>query len=98
MPLLNFDLLANELPAAWKSAIVGSVGTARIKVLRMDGTAYEAETHDYDEGLLVMSGQLMLEVAGDVIEVGAGQMYLALAGTPHAVREGSHGTLVIVDV
>jgi len=98
MPLLEFDALAQALPTAWKSMIVGQVGPARIKVLRMDEMPYEEETHDYNEGLLVVTGRLMLEVAGEAVAVLPGQMYLAEAGVAHAVLPGSQGTLVIVDV
>jgi hypothetical protein len=47
MPLVHFDSVAGELSAAWKSSVVGTVGPARIKVLRMNELAYEEETHDY---------------------------------------------------
>ena len=98
MSLLHLDSIANALPAAWRSTVLGQVGPARIKVLRMDESAYDEETHDYNEGLLVISGQMWLSVAGETIAVEAGQMYVAQAGVPHAVLPGSHGTLVIVDV
>ncbi|MGV2287381.1 cupin domain-containing protein [Trinickia sp. YCB016] len=98
MSLIDFDTFAASLPDAWKSSIVGHVGPARIKVLKMDEQAYGEETHDYNEALIVASGELKLQVAGETILVGAGQMYLAEAGVPHAVLPGSHGTLVIVDV
>ncbi len=98
VPLIQFDALASDLPTAWKSSVVGQVGPARIKVLRMDAQPYEAETHDYNEGLFVVSGQLMLQVEAETVVVRPGQMYLAPAGVSHAVLPGSHGTLVIVDV
>ena len=56
------------------------------------------ETHDYNEGLLVVDGKLLLQVEHEAVTVEAGQMYLAPAGVPHAVLPGSHGTLVIIDV
>ncbi len=98
MPLLDFVAIAEQLPESWKSTGLGQVGSARIKVLRMDGQAYEEETHDYNEGLLVVSGLLRLSIADKKIRVGAGQMYLVEAGTAHAVLPGSEGTLVIIDV
>lgn len=98
MPLLDFTALAAQLPDTWKSTRLGQVGPARIKVLRMDAQAYEEETHDYNEGLLVIDGHLRLSIGNDAIEVGAGQMYLVEAGTAHGVLAGSHGTLVIIDV
>lgn len=98
MPLLDFAAIAEQLPDSWKSSRLGQVGPARIKVLRMDEQAYEEETHDYNEGLLVISGCLRLAIEGQQVSVGTGQMYLVEANTPHAVLRGSHGTLVIVDV
>jgi mannose-6-phosphate isomerase-like protein (cupin superfamily) len=98
MPLLDFAAIAEQLPDSWKSTRLGQVGPARIKVLRMDEQAYEEETHEYNEGLLVVSGQLRLRVGDQVVNVVAGQMYLVEALTVHAVLVGSHGTLVIVDV
>ncbi|MEK2606405.1 cupin [Burkholderia arboris] len=104
MSLIDFKSVADAQAAAWKSTIVGEVGPARIKVLRMDAQPYEAEVHDYNEGLLVLDGTLMLEVEVEVeveaetVVVGAGQMYLARAGIRHAVLPGSHGTLAIIDV
>lgn len=98
MPLIDFDLLAQNLATTWKSSVVGQVGPARIKVLRMDEQAYSEETHEYNEGLLVINGQLRLHINGEAIEVQPGQMYLAEAGVPHAVLPGSKGTLVIIDV
>jgi mannose-6-phosphate isomerase-like protein (cupin superfamily) len=98
MSLVDFNAFAASLPEAWKSSIVGHVGPARIKVLKMDEQAYGEETHDYNEGLIVASGELRLQVEGETVVVGSGQMYLAQAGVAHAVLPGSHGTLVIVDV
>lgn len=98
MPLVDLNAVAKEMPTAWKSSIIGRVGEANIKVLRMDEQSYVEETHDYNEALLVLEGRLLLEVQREQIVVEAGQIYLALAGTPHAVLPGSYGTLVIVDV
>ncbi|NMZ94059.1 cupin domain-containing protein [Pseudomonas panacis] len=98
MPLLDFAALAGQLPDSWKSIRLGQVGPARIKMLRMDEQAYEAEVHDYNEGLLVISGHLRLSIADEEIHVETGQMYLVEAGTAHAVLPGSQGILVIIDV
>lgn len=98
MSLVDLDLTSKALPQAWKSTVLGRVGDSNIKILRMDEMSVEAEVHDYTEGLLVISGQLLLEVDGECVRVGAGQMYLAEAGVAHAVLSGSYGTLVIIDV
>ncbi len=99
-PMSLFDLaaLASDLPEAWRSSVLGRVGPANIKVLRMDPRTIDDEVHDYHEGLLVIAGQLRLEVKGEEITINAGQLYQATAGVPHRVLAGSHGTLVIVDL
>lgn len=73
------------------------IGTARLKLTRMDATPYGEETHDYAEGLLVVDGQLRLRVAGQPVSVRAGELYVVPAGVPHAVEPGSAGTLLIID-
>ena len=98
MPLLDFTAIAEQLPDSWKSTRLGQVGPARVKVLRMDEQAYGEETHDYNEGLLVIDGCLRLSIGDAHINVVAGQMYLVEAGTAHGVLAGSRGTLVIIDV
>lgn len=97
MALFNLADAADRLPHAWKSAILARSGDCNIKILKMDRQPYPDETHDYNEALIVVSGMLRLSVAGETIEVKAGDMYVAQAGVPHAVLEGSHGVLMIVD-
>lgn len=98
MPLLDFASIAEGLEKPWKSSIIGNIGPAKIKVVRMDQRPLVEETHDYNEALVVLDGSLKLNVDGDEITVLPGQMYLAIGGTPHTVLPGSHGTLVIIDV
>jgi len=94
------DLLATsaELPQAWRSTVVGRFGGANFKLVRMDPGVYEEETHDFDEGLLVLDGSMRLSIGGGIVEVGAGQLYVVPAGMAHGVASGSRGTLVILDV
>ena len=98
MPHIDFSKLARALPKAWSSSVIGEVGPARIKVLRMDQQAYALETHAFNEALIVIEGKLELDIHGEVLTIAGGEMYLVEAGTPHLVRSGSHGTLIIVDL
>ena len=82
---------------AWKSTIVGTPAGVHFKVLRMDGTAYPNETHNFEEALLVLDGQMNLDIDGEVIAVRKHELFLVPANVAHAVSAGSHGTLVIID-
>lgn len=77
--------------------MLGHVAGSNIKVLRMDASAYPNEVHDFVEALLVVEGQMKLEIAGKTVCVQAGEVFMVPAGTPHAVAAGSQGTLVIID-
>ncbi len=50
---------------------------------------YEEEAYDYNEGLLVVDGRLLLQVEQETVAVEISLMYLALAlalaGTEHAI-------------
>ncbi len=97
MALTRMSEAAGALPQAWASTVLARFGDANLKVLRMDASAYPDECHDYPEGLLVLDGQMLLDIGGDVVRVGPGELYVVPAGVPHAVAPGSHGTLVILD-
>ncbi|OKH88225.1 cupin domain-containing protein [Thalassospira sp. TSL5-1] len=97
MTHINLNNTAQNLPHFWKSSIIGQSGNCNIKILKMDEQQIPDETHDYNEALIVISGEMFLNVKGEEIKVSEGEMYLALAGIPHAVSKGSHGTLMIID-
>ena len=98
MSLTNLVSEAAALPQAWRSRVLGRVGQANVKVLRMDAMPVEEETHPYDEALLVLEGIMELSVSGAPVTVRSGELYLVRAQVPHTVREGSQGTLLIVDL
>ncbi len=95
--MINLNELARALPTAWHSVAIGRVGGANIKVLRMDSSGYPSEMHDDAEALIVLEGQLNLQLADETVSVGAGHAFIVPAGQPHAVAHGSRGTLLIVD-
>ena len=97
MSLIALAETASHLPQSWTSRVLARFGDANLKVLRMDEAAYPDECHDYPEGLLVLDGQMLLEIGGAVVRVDAGHLYVVPAGVPHAVAAGSRGTLLILD-
>jgi mannose-6-phosphate isomerase-like protein (cupin superfamily) len=88
---------AAALPETWRSKVIGHAAGANVKVLRMDEVASGEEPHAYDEGLLVLDGELKLGIGGEIFSVSAGEVFIVPANTPHEVAAGSHGTLVIID-
>jgi quercetin dioxygenase-like cupin family protein len=97
MSKINLTEIAEQLPVAWRSKIVGQAGGAQLKVLQMNADAYPIETHDFDEALLVIAGIMNLQLGNNFASVNAGELLIVPAGVPHAVAPGSHGTLVIID-
>lgn len=86
------------LPDAWRSRILGTTGGANLKVIRMDTNGIPYETHsEFNEALLLVDGQMSLEVEGDVIVMRAGDLHVVPAGKRHRVLQGSYGTLFLVD-
>lgn len=97
MSKFNLLLQAAQLPDTWRSTVVGQAAGANLKVLRMDDLPYPDETHSFDEALLVLDGQMNLQIQTEFITVKQGEVFIVPAGVPHAVAPGSHGTLVIID-
>ncbi|MFK0292499.1 cupin domain-containing protein [Streptomyces sp. NPDC090442] len=97
MSVVDIQSTATELPDPWSSLLLGQVGSTGVKVLRMDGRPLGPESHDTAEALLVADGTLQLVADGFEVEVRSGEMYLVEAGVKHAVRPGSHGTLVVIE-
>ncbi|WP_394373567.1 hypothetical protein [Phytobacter ursingii] len=64
MTLYDLRTEAHALTEAWHSIVLGRIGTANLKVLRMDERSVTEEVHTYDEGLLVIDGRLELRVEG----------------------------------
>ncbi|MFJ4092855.1 cupin domain-containing protein [Kitasatospora sp. NPDC089913] len=95
---IDLSAAASALPAPWASQLLEQVGTAAVKVLRMDGRPLPVESHDNAEVLVVLDGRLELLLEGAEVTVGPGELHRIPARAEHAVRPGSRGTLLIVEV
>lgn len=94
----NLATLATDLPAVWRSTLLGSVGNANIKLIKMGGEGIPEESHtEFDELLVVIDGEMPLIVGDKTVFLRAGDYYLIPAGTTHRVPPGSYGTLLLVD-
>ncbi|WP_246856798.1 cupin domain-containing protein [Brenneria corticis] len=94
----SLTLEASSLPETWKSRILGVIGQANIKLIRMDKGGIPAERHDdFAEALILIEGNLQLDVEGQLIEMKSGDYYLIPRGKTHRVLPGSDGTLLLID-
>jgi len=97
--VIDLEIEATGLPA-WKSAIIGQVGPANIKLIKMDGRAIVEEVHAYDEAVFVVDGQLTLEFSDNSqrVNLPTGAFFMIPAGQPHSILAGCHGTLFLIDL
>ncbi|MCW1876862.1 cupin domain-containing protein [Erwinia sp. INIA-01] len=94
----NLATLAADLPAVWRSTLLGSVGNANIKLIKMGGEGIPEESHaEFDELLVVIDGEMPLIVGDKTVLLSPGDYYLIPAGATHRVPPGSYGTLLLVD-
>lgn len=90
--------IASALPEFWKSVLIGRVGNAAIKLIKMGGEGIPEESHaEHDELLVVIDGELVLRVDDHSVTLKSGEFYLIPAGTVHSVPSGSYGTLLLID-
>lgn len=90
--------VAQNLDKVWKSQVLGEVGDAKVKVLKMGGEGIPPEVHaDFDEMLIVLEGALPLVVNGVQHHLVAGDYCLIPKGQVHHVPAGSVGILMIID-
>lgn len=90
--------MAFELTDIWKSQVLGKIGGANIKLIKMGGEGIPVESHaGFDELLVVIEGEMDLQVGRETIRLKSGDFYLIPVGAEHRVLPGSHGTLLLVD-
>lgn len=95
---VNLAEEAEGLPHAWRSKVLGRTAGANIKVIRMDEAGIPTESHaDFDEGFLVVEGQMTLEIEGRHVVMKAGDFYMVPAGQAHSVLPGARGVLFLID-
>ena len=57
---------------------------------------YTAHSHDHDESLWVVEGEITFGVAGKEYRLGAGDRLILPSGTIHTARAGSRGALYLI--
>ena len=98
MSTRNLIAAAHELPC-WRSAIVARIGSANVKIERLNAEGQPPETHDdFDEALIVLQGNLELECGGTHVSIRTNDLFVVPMKTPHRVLPGSDGVVLIVNL
>ena len=94
----SLTTLAGALSDVWRSRLLGQVGQANIKLIKMGGEGIPNECHaKFEELLVVIEGQMTLVVDDKIFTLEAGDYYLIPRKAIHCVLPGSHGTLLLID-
>jgi mannose-6-phosphate isomerase-like protein (cupin superfamily) len=94
----SLTTLAGALSDVWRSRLLGQVGQANIKLIKMGGEGIPDEFHTgFEELLVVIEGQMTLVVDDKTFSLEAGDYYLVPKEAVHRVLPGSHGTLLLID-
>lgn len=94
----SLTALAGTLSDPWRSRLLGQVGRANIKLIKMGGEGIPNESHaGFEELLVVIEGQMTLVVNETTFLLEAGDYYLVPKEAVHRVQPGSHGTLLLID-
>lgn len=93
--------LAEALPAdgrAWASLVVAKSAVSTFRVRRMRDVAAEWHVHDAaDEGFLVLSGEVVIDVENESRRLSAQQMTIVPAGRRHRARVEGEALLLVFD-
>jgi quercetin dioxygenase-like cupin family protein len=98
-PVIDLVLASRNLPlSGWTSLVLGEAGTARVKLFRVDPTGLAEEVHHaWSESLIMLDGEIDIELDGLIHTIRAGQHIHIPAGQTHSIHPGGHGTFILVD-
>ena len=99
MNATNLSAAAASLPAhGWKSLVLGRVANTHVKLFRVDPAGLPVERHpDWAESLIMIEGEIHLELGPERHRLRAGDHLYIPAGTPHSILPGGHGAFLLVD-
>lgn len=82
----------------WDSLVVAKSEVRTFRVRRMRGVAAEWHVHDAaDEGFLVLSGEVVIDVENESRRLSARQMTIVPAGRRHRARVEGEALLLVFD-
>jgi mannose-6-phosphate isomerase-like protein (cupin superfamily) len=98
-PVVDLALASRDLPLyGWASLVLGQTGTAKIKLFRVEPDGLAADVHhEWSESLIMLDGEIDVELDGSIHTVQAGQHIHIPAGQAHSIRPGGQGAFILVD-
>jgi len=88
---------AAELAGGWRPDPLARIGDARLRLFRVDDRGLPAERHpDLDEAVLMLEGEMTLELDGRAVALRAGDFQFIAAGRVHAIRPGGVGAFLSI--
>jgi len=75
--------IAASLTEFWSPRVVAEVDDAYVKVAKVHGTLAWHSHENEDELFLVLKGNLRIELEGESIELGEGEMFVVPKGVRH---------------
>jgi len=75
--------IAASLTELWSPRVIGEVDDAYIKVAKVRGSLAWHSHENEDELFLILKGRLRIELEGNIVELGEGEMYIVPKGVRH---------------
>ena len=75
--------IAASLTELWSPRVIGEVDDAYIKVAKVRGSLAWHSHENEDELFLILKGRLRIELEGNAVELGEGEMYIVPKGVRH---------------
>ena len=75
--------IAASLTELWSPRVIGEVDDAYIKVAKVCGSLAWHSHENEDELFLILKGRLRIELEGNTVELGEGEMYIVPKGVRH---------------
>ncbi|MCA9548817.1 MAG: cupin domain-containing protein [Myxococcales bacterium] len=80
---INLQEKLTKIDAPWSPRVVAELNDYQLKLVRLEGEFVWHQHDDTDEAFYVLSGRLRIELRGDAVEMGPGDLYVVPKGVEH---------------
>jgi mannose-6-phosphate isomerase-like protein (cupin superfamily) len=94
---LNLNTAADSIEETWSPLTVAVVNDYDARVARVEGT-FEWHSHaETDELFIVLSGELVIEMAEGDVRLGPNDLYVVPRGRPHRPSAPAGATILMIE-